>query len=113
MPKDDYFYIRYKILLYLYECAKRGETPDKYHILTAESYGINQSYFDFIMKNLYKDGFIDDACSLKFPHRATAHTLYPKNVEITTKGIEYLTENSMMEKAKNFLKEIKDIIPGL
>ena len=29
------------------------------------------------------------------------------------KGIEYLQENSMMTKAKNIAKGIKDIIPGL
>lgn len=32
---------------------------------------------------------------------------------ITPKGIEYLAENSMMQKAKKALKELKEIIPGV
>ena len=31
--------------------------------------------------------------------------------QITPKGIEYLNENSLMEKAKKFLKETKEIMP--
>ena len=31
--------------------------------------------------------------------------------EITPKGIEYLTDNSTIEKAKRFMKDLKDILP--
>ena len=113
MAKDDYFYIRYKILLYLYECAKCGKTPDIYNVMTAESYGIDNSYFYFIIKNLYKDGCIDGLRVIKCGYSAEPSYNITSRIEITTKGIEYLNENSMMEKAKNFLKEMKDIIPGL
>ena len=34
------------------------------------------------------------------------------NMIITPKGIEYLFENSMLQKVKNTLKDVKDIIPG-
>lgn len=34
------------------------------------------------------------------------------NILITPKGIEYLFENSMLQKVKNTLKDVKDIIPG-
>ena len=35
------------------------------------------------------------------------------NPAITLKGLEYLNENSMMKKAANIAKGIKDIIPGI
>lgn len=31
---------------------------------------------------------------------------------ITPKGIEYLFENSMLQKVKKTLKDVKDIVPG-
>ena len=34
-------------------------------------------------------------------------------VRITTKGIEYLEDNSKMKQAYKILKEIKDWIPGM
>jgi len=33
--------------------------------------------------------------------------------EITLKGLEYLEENTLMKKAANLAKGIKDTIPGL
>ncbi len=42
---------------------------------------------------------------------------YPRVVlarpEITLKGLEYLEENTLMRKAANLAKGIKDTIPGL
>ena len=42
---------------------------------------------------------------------------YPKvaltRPEITLKGLEYLEENSLMKKAANLAKGIKETIPGL
>ena len=35
MAKDDYFYVVYRILSYLYQCLKRGHRPD----ITRISYG--------------------------------------------------------------------------
>lgn len=36
-----------------------------------------------------------------------------ENLEITPLGIEYLQNNSTIEKAKKFLKALKEICPGL
>lgn len=35
------------------------------------------------------------------------------NLQITPKGIEYLQENSTMQKVKTALKDFKEIIPGI
>ena len=34
-------------------------------------------------------------------------------IMITPKGIDFLQNNSSMAKAKNFLKTLKEIVPGL
>lgn len=34
-----------------------------------------------------------------------------KDIMITPKGIEYLTDNSFLNKAKEFLKDIRAIVP--
>lgn len=113
MPNDDYFYIRYKILKYLYECAKSGENPYRSGVLAAENYGISESYFNFIMRNLYTDGYITGVNEIKGAAAGRPRLFFTSELEITTKGIEYLSENSMMKKAREFIKEIKDLIPGL
>ena len=38
MTKDDYFVIVYKILTYLYECIKTGQSINVFNILKAETY---------------------------------------------------------------------------
>lgn len=35
------------------------------------------------------------------------------DVRITAAGIQYIMENTAIEKAKAFLREIKEIVPGL
>lgn len=40
MAKDDYFYIVYQVLKYLYDCLKTGGTPD-IELLSSEYLNIN------------------------------------------------------------------------
>jgi hypothetical protein len=111
MAKNDFFVIAYKILAYLYKCMQEGETPD-IQFISAESLEINKKYWCSIVTELYKNGYIEGVREINLPG-----AIRPKYVldmpEITMKGIEYLQENSMMEKAKRAIKELKDIIPGL
>lgn len=60
MAKDDYYVIAYRILAYLYACLKAGEQVDISYI-TAQSDAINisQNYWEYIMRHLYEDGYID------------------------------------------------------
>ncbi len=113
MARDDYFVIVYKILKYLYECLKLGETPDIYNILTAETYGVNQSYFEYIITELFEEGYIKGVSMINSIGRVTPTIKITPNITIKPKGIEYLQDNSTIAKAKNFLKEIKETVPGL
>ena len=99
MSKDDYFVIICRVLAYLYECLKRGEEP-------------SQKYWTYIMKNLQLSGYIDGVVIVSIAGAAKSVKL-TENLEITPSGIEYLQNNSTIEKAKQFLKTMKEICPGL
>ncbi|MFD1431222.1 YjcQ family protein [Lacticaseibacillus yichunensis] len=109
MAKDDYFVIVYQLLKLLYENLKQGKqiTSQEFNDLCIN---LNQSYWDFIVLNMSRDGYISGVVEIK-----TLTGIAPKiqDVMITPKGIEYLFSNSMMERVKNTLKDLKSIVPGM
>ncbi len=112
MARDDYFVIAYKILTYLYECLKTGEDIDMF-ILTPETYGIEESYFNYILIQLYEEGYIEGISVVAIMGAKRKGVKITKSITIKPKGIEYLQENSMLSKAKKVIKEIKDTIPRI
>ncbi|RMC50807.1 YjcQ family protein [Lactobacillus sp. ESL0225] len=62
-----------------------------------------------MLTNINNDGYI---VGIKFINTLGGKSIKYDNVQITPKGIEYLFSNSMMERVKNTLKDIKGIIPG-
>lgn len=117
MAKDDYPVIVYQILSYLYQCLKAGKDADPKMISVDSDYfkingqEINRHYWAYIIYHLSKQGLIEGVVfagidNLKHP--------YPVNLTdctITPAGIEYLTDNAFLSKAKEFLKDIKAITP--
>ena len=112
MAKDDYFVLAYRILAYLYACLKNGEQPDMNYI-SASELGINPNYWEYIMRHLYQDEFIEGLHVLNVACRATPQIKLTQAIMITPLGIEFLENNSTMAKAKIFLKTLKETIPGL
>ena len=110
MAKDDIFRIIYIILKELYENKKDGKrTPKEY--ISAERFNIPDSYWLDIISELIKNEYIK---GVKVFHTKTGRLISGiEEIDITLKGIEYLQENSMMKKVYNFLKDVKDIAPGL
>ncbi len=111
MARDDYYVIVYQILAYLYQCLKNDEKVDEKKIAPGSSLigNIPESYWNYIMVNLYEEGLI-----IGISVQKVGSNYYFSNVAescITPKGIAYLTENSTIEKAKKFLKDIKEITP--
>ncbi len=110
MAKDDYFIIAHRILAYLYECFKAGEKPD------ADAFGpdalkINNGYWVNVMESLSNEGYVKGFnISETLAGSRNVVLVAPR---ITQKGIEFLQENSMMAKAKEFLRTIKETIPGI
>lgn len=109
MAKNDYFVMVYRILTYLYEMFKAGERPD-IEMFSPEALGISNGYWTNIMESMSDDGYIKGI--IPVPRVGGAPGVKIADIKITSKGIEYLQENSTMQKTKNFLKEVKDIIPG-
>ncbi len=111
MAKDDYHVIVYQILSYLYNCLKHGQKPDPL-MLKADSklLRINDQYWFYIIENLHKDGYIAGITITKsWGKEAIVDDL--DCCMITPKGIEYLCDNSFLNKAKEFLKDVKAIVP--
>ena len=112
MAKDDYHVIVYQILAYLYQRLKKGEKIDV-SMLRHDSplFSINKSYWAYIIYNMAQYNLIDgvvfvDLDGLDIPHASSLN-----DCRITPAGIEYLCDNSFIKKAKEFLKDIKEIIP--
>lgn len=112
MAKDDYHVIVYQILAYLYQRLKKGEPVDESMLChDGALFKINKSYWAYIIYNMYEMQLISGVAfvnmdGLSVPLAANLDECY-----ITPLGIEYLCDNSFMEKAKRFLKDIKEITP--
>lgn len=113
MAKDDYHVIVYQILAYLYQRLKKSEPVDP-KMLVCDSpllkEPIGKEYWAYIIYMLHDNGFImgvvfADLDGLSVPYAANLDKCM-----ITPMGIEYLCDNSFMEKVKRFVKEAKDII---
>lgn len=111
MAKDDYHVIVYQILSYLYVQLKAGEPVDDKMLAHDSKYlGINERYWRYVIENLMLQGFITGPVIKK----AWGNVKIISNLEetqITPAGIEYLCENSFLSKAKEFLKDVKAIVP--
>lgn len=110
MKKDDYFIVAYRILAYLYGCMREGKKPDLDDV-SFQKLNIPERYWVDVLESMADEGFVKgisfsewlgDAVSVK--------TDRPK---ITMAGIQFMQENTAMGRAKAFLKELKEIIPGL
>lgn len=72
---------------------------------------INRKYWAYIIYNMSVSKLIE---GVSFIEIDGLEIPYPAELEccrITPAGIEYLCDNSFMEKVKNFLKDIKEIVP--
>ena len=112
MAKDDYFVIVYQILSYLYQRLKKGEPVDPAFLKhDGPLFQINKQYWAYILYHMVEEGLIEGVKQvhmdgLEFPYVSQLETC-----RITPAGIAYLCEHSFMEKAKRFLKDIKEIVP--
>jgi len=106
----DDFRVIYRILRILQKSMDCEEIDRE--ILSAERLELSIPKWSRIMSMLLNEGYITGG--------QTWNALdcgYPRVVltrpEITLKGLEYLEENTLMKKASNLAKGIKDTIPGL
>jgi hypothetical protein len=107
MAKDDYFVIQYRILKYLYVCLKEGVSPTP-ELLTAKHYNINGGYWWYIIGHLLDDELIEDIIEVSLDGGKIYTGM--QDMKITPKGIAYLQENSLMQKAKKVAKGLIDVV---
>lgn len=110
MAKDDYHVIVCRMLAYLYAGLKSGAELD-INELMPERLNISPKYWLYIIENLQEQGYISGVYIGRLLEGMPSVRL--DGVKITPAGIEYLQSNSMIEKAKSFLKTLKEITPGL
>lgn len=95
-------------------CLFKSGHPAGYGRLACgtKDFPIQREYWEYIFRHLSLDGYLEGVMIIPMaggcPDRVKIGQL-----QITPKGIAYLQENTMMQKAKDFLKEIKEIVPGL
>lgn len=105
----DNFKVIYQILKYL-EGAMDYAEPD-YTPIQAEALGLTEERWKALIKMLIKDGYVEGV-TIKTYMRST-DTIVQFAPVITLKGLEYLHENSMMQKIMRAAKGIKDVLPGM
>lgn len=111
MARDDYHVIVYQILSYLYQQLKQGKDIDVSLIKHDSKYlRINRRYWKYVIISLLNEEYISGIV-LEEDINENIEIYNLDQCEITPKGIEYLTDNSTIEKAKRFMKDLKDILP--
>lgn len=105
----DNFKVIYKILKYL-ESAMDYDEPD-YLPIKAEALELTEERWKAIIKMLVDNGYVEGVVIKQYARVGSTITRFEPI--ITLKGLEYLHENSMMKKAMEVAKGIKDIVPGL
>ena len=114
MAKDDYFVLAYRLLAYLYACLKAGETPDQDYLRPGTGpFPVGEAYWNYLLLHLYEDGYLEGVRPVSFAGQPGKGVKLLPDLGITPKGIQFLAENSMMAKARSFLKELKEVVPGL
>lgn len=79
--------------------------------ISADRLGISQQRRDALLGMLQNEGYITGAKFTNFSGGKT--NVRVDGIQITIKGLEYLENNTTMQKACRFLKGVKDTIPGL
>lgn len=103
----DDFRIIYRILKYLNASMDFEEFDSEG--FTAERFGTNQNRFYALLLQLQDDGYIKGLETKRYI-RQGMFIQAPMSPCITLKGMEYLSDNTMMKKAANLAKGIVDII---
>lgn len=102
----DNFRIIYRILRYL-EKAMDLDEPDLERI-SAPALKLTEQRWTAIMEMLVKEQYID---GISVTRSTDGEVLIAvSNPRITLRGLEYLQENSLMQKAANLAKGVVDVV---
>lgn len=110
MAKDDMEVIMYKILKYLYECMKKDINPQLEDFSwDSKLFRIPQNYWCKIIVILVRKDYITGFKIID--NTKDASTIQAdRPFEITFEGVQFLEENSRMQKAKEYCAETFNVI---
>ena len=102
------FKVVYRILKYL---ERRMDNPSAtIDDLDPERLGISRNRMERLLHELERAGYVAELLWNQSLSDARPHIVPGSRVEITLKGLEYLAENSLMQKAGNLLKSAADVV---
>jgi len=115
MAANDYHVIMYQVLLYLYDCLKKGVDPDNEAVEAYRKlHEINMRYWSRVIIDMQNDGYIEKATVFVITNVGWQGARITRDTTITRKGIEYLIDNSLMQKIKELGADaIKGMISSL
>ena len=116
MAKDDYHYLVFRTLTYLYGVLQcKYSFDEKVFLKTVDRTkdGILEEYLTRVLKFMTDDGLITGLVFAKAWGNECILANDLKNMAITPKGLDYLTENSIMNELKKTLSEGAGLITEL
>ena len=111
MAKDDYFILAYRLLAYLYDCLRGRDVLELSRLRPGtREFPIDEAYFAYLLRRMAESGLIDGVEIAPIAGAAHGMPRISAGVEITPEGIAYLAENSMMQRVKAALQDVRGII---
>lgn len=102
MSNNDMHVLIYKILNYLYECLKKGIHVDLAEFIRdCNLENVSTQYWQSVIEELHQHGYIKGI--IIRGTKTQKVILLKDDFGITLEGVDYLQENSMMGKVKEFL----------
>lgn len=102
MSNNDMHVLIYKILNYLYECLKKGILVDLAEFIRdCNLENVSEQYWHSVIEELDQHGYIKGV--IIRDTKTQKIIMLKDDFGITLEGVEYLQENSMMSKVKDFL----------
>ena len=105
----DNFKAVYKILKSLEACMDLDSANTE--MFNAEKLGVSQNRWNRYIEMMLDVGYIKGVEITKYVDGTSCVDC--DDIEITLKGLEYLQENSIMQKIYKAAKGVKDITPGM
>ena len=105
----DNFRVIYKILKYLESSMDCGEIDPE--AFSAARLKVSEERIEQLLIMMQDEGYIRDLVVVKTLGDNKRHIAEPICPSITIRGLEYLQENSLMKKAANAAKGIREMLP--
>ncbi len=107
MAKDDYHVVVFRILRYLYMQLKEGKPVDPDMLrCDSKTCQINESYWRYILISMQEEGQIRGLKKGKGQAGYDRLEDQLKDIQITPKGIEILSDSRMNERVDQLVKNI-------